>query len=130
MLIDQGLYVGNEVMILSRDADAVIDASGAKASLYAHACPACGAPVGDTLDLKCAYCGEVLNSTRREWIVSALLSADEYKTLAEARKPELATGVELAQLDPLYAARADRNVSPTEQALLNEVSLRINTLVH
>ena len=122
--------------------------------------------------------------------------------VAAARKPELTTGVELSQLDPLYAARdyvfnnvlmmigidgeitpveiefarklaremgydetklggildlaknrqlalrlpenrktairvrqlmekaarADRNVSPTEQALLNEVSLRINTL--
>lgn len=202
VLLDQGLYVGNEVMILTRDANAVIDATGAKASLYAHACPACGAPVGDTLDLKCAYCGEVLNSTRREWIVSALLTPEEYKTLAATRKPELTTGVELAQLDPLYAARdyvfnnvlmmigidgeitpveiefarklaremgydetklggildlaknrqlalrlpenrktairvrqlmekaalADRSISPTEQALLNEVSLRINTL--
>lgn len=202
VLLDQGLYVGNEVMILTRDADAVIDTSGAKASLYAHACPACGAPVGDTLDLKCAYCGEVLNSTRREWIVSALLTSEEYKALAAARKPELATGVGLAQLDPLYAARdyvfnnvlmmigidgaitpveiefarklardmgydetklggildlaknrqlalrlpedrktalrvrqlmekaalADRNISQTEQALLNEVSLRINEL--
>ena len=204
VLLDQGLYVGNEVMILTRDADAVANTNttGAKASLYAHACPACGAPVGDTLDLKCAYCGEVLYSTRRVWIVSALLTPEEYKALAAARKPELTTGVELSQLDPLYAARdyvfnnvlmmigidgeitpveiefarklaremgydemklggildlaknrqlalrlpenrktairvrqlmekaarADRNVSPTEQALLNEVSLRINTL--
>jgi len=200
--IDQGLYASNEVMILTRDADAVTDGNAAKASLYAHACPACGAPVGDTLDLKCAYCGEVLNSTRREWIVSALLGNEEYRTLAASRKPDLATGVELAQLDPLYAARdyvfnnvlmmigidgeitpdelafarqlartmgyneaklggifdlaknrqlvlrlpenrktairvrelmakaarADHTLSPVEQALLNEVSLRINAL--
>ena len=134
--------------------------------------------------------------------VTVLLAADEYKSLADSRKPDLATGVQLSQLDPLYAARdyvfnnvlmmigidgeitpdetayarqlarqmgyneaklggifelaknrqlalrlpenrktaikvrqlmekaalADHNISPTEQALLNEVSLRINTL--
>jgi len=201
-LVDQGLYASNEIMILSRDAGAATGATAAKASLYAHVCPACGAPVADTLDLKCAYCGELLNSTSREWIVTALLAADEYKALADSRKPDLATGIELSQLDPLYAARdyvfnnvlmmigidgeitpdetayarqlarqmgyneaklggifelaknrqlalrlpenrktaikvrqlmekaalADHNISPTEQALLNEVSLRINTL--
>ena len=102
-LLDQGMYASNEIMILSRDAGA--GASASKASLYAHACPACGAPVVDTLDLKCAYCGELLNSTSREWIVSALLSAEEYKALVDGKKSALATGVKTTQLDPLYAAR-------------------------
>jgi len=100
-LLDQGMYASNEIMILSRDTGA----SKAHASLYAHACPACGAPVGDTLDLKCAYCGELLNSTSREWIVTALLTAEEYKALADGKKSAMATGVKTTQLDPLYAAR-------------------------
>jgi len=100
-LLDQGMYASNEIMILSRDAGA----GASKASLYAHACPACGAPIGDTLDLKCAYCGELLNSTSREWIVTALLSTEEYKALVEGKKAELATGVKTTQLDPLFAAR-------------------------
>jgi len=100
-LLDQGMYASNEIMILSRD----IGANNAKASLYAHACPACGAPVGDTLDLKCAYCDEMLNSTSREWIVTALLAAEEYKALADGKKSAMATGVKTAQLDPLYVAR-------------------------
>jgi len=100
-LIDQGMYASNEIMILSRD----VGAANSKVSLYAHACPACGAPVADTLDLKCAYCGEVLNSMSREWIVTGLLAANEYKALADSQKSEMLTGVDVTQLDPLYAAR-------------------------
>ena len=100
-LIDQGLYVCSEMMVMSRDAGT----GSAKGSLYAHACPACGAPVGDTLDTKCAYCGSTLNSTRHEWIVSRLMSTEEYRTHAEERAPTLTTQVDADQLDPLFAAR-------------------------
>jgi predicted lipid-binding transport protein (Tim44 family) len=100
-LIDQGIYADNEVMILSRDAGA----GAAQGALYAHACPACGGPVGDTLDLKCGYCGELLNSTKREWIVSDLLDAGQYRAKASGLKSELTTQVALKQLDPLFAAR-------------------------
>ncbi len=100
-LIDQGIYAENEIMILSRDAGA----GAAQGSLYAHACPACGAPVGDTLDLKCGYCGEVLNSTRREWIVTRLLAAADYKSLSDGQKPLMTTRVAVKQLDPLFAVR-------------------------
>lgn len=99
-LIDQGMHTRNEILILSRD----VGAGDAKSSLYAHACPACGGPVGDTLDLKCTYCGEVLNSTGREWIVTGLLAADEYKALAD-RTSGMTTGVAATQLDPLYSVR-------------------------
>jgi hypothetical protein len=88
-------------MSLSRDAGA----GAAQGALYAHACPACGGPVGDTLDLKCSYCGELLNSTRREWIVSDLMAAEKYQALATSQKPAMTTHVALKQLDPLFAAR-------------------------
>ena len=100
-LIDHGIYARNEIMILARDAGAGL----AKGSLYAHACPACGGPIGDTLDLKCGYCGELLNSTRHEWIVTHLLAADEYKSLAEGQKSVMTTRVSVKQLDPLFATR-------------------------
>lgn len=100
-LIDHGLYSNNEIMILSRD----IGADLAKGSLYAHSCPACGAPVADTLDVKCAYCGAVLNSTQHEWIVTRLLKPAEYKTLTGARDVALTTGVDPVDLDPLFKVR-------------------------
>jgi predicted lipid-binding transport protein (Tim44 family) len=100
-LIDQGPYATNEIMIVSRD----VGAGQPKGALYAHTCPACGAPVGDTLDLKCGYCAAVLNSTRHEWIVSALLKPDEYAALGATQKPVMATGVAIKQLDPLFSTR-------------------------
>ncbi|MDP1610250.1 MAG: TIM44-like domain-containing protein [Sulfuritalea sp.] len=100
-LVDQGMYACDEIMILSRDAGA----GAAQGALYAHACPACGGPVGDTLDLKCGYCGELLNSTQREWIVSDLMAAEKYQALAASHKPAMTTHVAVKQLDPLFAAR-------------------------
>jgi hypothetical protein len=100
-LIDQGMYARNEIMILARDAGAGVP----KGPLYAHACAACGGPIGDTLDLKCGYCRELLNSTRREWIVTQLLAADEYKSLAEGQMSAMTTRVAVKQLDPLFATR-------------------------
>ncbi|MFZ4537744.1 TIM44-like domain-containing protein [Propionivibrio sp.] len=129
-LIDQGLYTRNEIMILSRDVGAGVP----KGSLYAHACPACGGPLGDTLELKCGYCGEILNSTRNEWIVSSLLLTEEYKALTDSQKPPLTTGVSATQLDPVYAARdlafnnllmilgIDGEITPDEMTFAEELS--------
>lgn len=100
-LVDQGLYARDEIVVLSRDVGAGVP----KGALYAHTCPACGAPVGDTLDLKCAYCAEVLNSTRREWIVTQLLSVDDYRGLADQQKGKMTTRVAVKALDPIFAAR-------------------------
>ena len=101
-VIDRGLYAIDQILILSRDEEGT---GNARASLYAHACPACGAPVADTLDVKCTYCGEVLNSTSREWIVTQLLSPAEYRQLATSQKSQMATKVSGDDLDPLYALR-------------------------
>jgi predicted lipid-binding transport protein (Tim44 family)/DNA-directed RNA polymerase subunit RPC12/RpoP len=100
-LIDGGLYARNEIMILARD----VGAERAKDSLYAHACPACGAPVGDTLDIRCGYCGSVLNSTSHEWIVTRLLKPGQYRQFSDEEQPDTATHVQAWQLDPLFATR-------------------------
>lgn len=102
-LIDPALYASDQIMILARD----VGAARAKGSLYAHACPNCGAPLADTLEIKCGYCASVLNSTRHEWIVTRLLAAADYRTLTvdAAAPPVLATGLRLTPLDPAFAAR-------------------------
>ncbi len=127
------MYAENKIMILSRDAGA----GAAQGSLYAHACPACGGPVGDTLDLKCGYCGEVLNSTRREWIVTRLLAAADYKSLSDGQKPAMTTRVTIKQLDPLFAVRdyalnnvmmiigIDGAISMEELSFAQELSLKM-----
>jgi hypothetical protein len=132
-LVDQGLYARNEILVLSRDVGAGVP----KGALYAHTCPACGAPVGDTLDLKCAYCAEVLNSTRREWIVTQLLSADEYRGLADQQKAAMTTRVALKELDPIFRARdyafnnvlmmigIDGAITPNETAFAQALSRRM-----
>lgn len=68
-LIDPQIVQREEVMTLTRDASA----GAGKGSIYQHACPACGAPVKDTLDIKCAFCGSTLNSTANDWVVSGLM---------------------------------------------------------
>lgn len=100
-LIDQGMYAENQIMVLARD----VGAGAAKGQLYAHACPACGGPVADTLDVKCGYCGGMLNSTRHEWIVTRLLAAADYTALAAGERDAMTTRVAVKYLDPLFAAR-------------------------
>jgi hypothetical protein len=42
-------------------------------------CPACGAPVKDTFDIKCAFCGSPLNSTANDWVVSGLTERGDFR---------------------------------------------------
>jgi uncharacterized Zn finger protein (UPF0148 family) len=131
--IDHGLYADNQIIILSRRVGAGIG----KGSLYAHACPACGAPIADTLDTQCTYCGSTLNSTQHEWIVSALLSPEEYRTHLAEQPAAPATGVAGDDLDPLFAARdlvfnnllvmiaCDGTLTPEEIAMAEQAARRM-----
>jgi predicted lipid-binding transport protein (Tim44 family) len=67
-LIDPEIVQRDEIMTLTRDASA----GAGKGSIYQHNCPSCGAPVKDTLDIRCAFCGSPLNSTANDWVVSGL----------------------------------------------------------
>lgn len=46
--------------------------SETKGNLYAGECPSCGAPVDDTGERNCSYCGELYNSGKNEWIISKI----------------------------------------------------------
>ena len=64
-LLDTGERRLDYFLTMERDVAAVTG----KGSLYQHQCANCGGAVGDTIDVKCQYCGSALNSTRNEWIV-------------------------------------------------------------
>ncbi len=74
-LVDPDIMTQEDVICLTRDAQA----GAGKGSIYQHNCPSCGGPVKDTLDIKCSFCGSLLNSTANDWVVSALMSRSEFK---------------------------------------------------
>jgi len=73
-LVDPDIITQEEVIFLTRDAQA----GAGKGSIYQHNCPSCGGPVKDTLDIKCSFCGSLLNSTANDWVVSALMNRSEF----------------------------------------------------
>ncbi len=94
-LIDPSVFATNEIVIMSRDANA----EQPKGSLYAHACPSCGGPIGDTLNLTCQFCGSAVNSTKFEWIISDLTTAHDYQNSMSAGS------VKPSELDELFDVR-------------------------
>ncbi|MEO5644817.1 MAG: TIM44-like domain-containing protein [Bacteroidia bacterium] len=100
-LIDYAPYTSNEIMVISRDTGAGIP----KGSLYAHSCPNCAGPVGDTIDINCQYCGAALNSTKNEWIITQLLPASAYSNFASNEDLPLVTNAGVNDLDPLFKVR-------------------------
>ena len=100
-LIDYAPFTSNEIMVMSRD----INAGVPKGSLYAHSCPNCGGPVADTADLKCQYCGEQLNSTKHEWIISQLMPAAAYSRMTSEQELPLLTNAGVKDLDPIFKVR-------------------------
>jgi predicted lipid-binding transport protein (Tim44 family) len=101
VLLDSAMYTSNEIMVMSRD----IGAGVPKGSLYAHSCPTCAGPIGDTVDTKCSYCGGELNSTKNEWIITQLLPAQQYASVANAQNFPLITHAGVQDLDPLFKVR-------------------------
>lgn len=82
-LIDSSMVTETEIVLLKRNRDG----AAPKGSLYAHQCTACGAPVEDSTDLTCRYCGSVINDARFEWLIADILTEDEYDALLDARDP-------------------------------------------
>ncbi|MFH2094422.1 MAG: TIM44-like domain-containing protein, partial [Bacteroidota bacterium] len=100
-LIDPAVTSKTEVIIMAKD----IQSGASKGSLYAHSCPNCGGPVGDTLDLNCQFCGAELNSTSNEWIITDLMSQQEYYNFYSANGASFIAKVDPDKLDALYKVR-------------------------
>lgn len=100
-LVEYAPFTSNEIMVMSRDVNAGIP----KGSLYAHSCPNCAGPIADTADLKCQYCGEQLNSTKHEWIISKLMPASAYSQMISTQELPLLTNAGVNDLDPIFKVR-------------------------
>jgi Zn-finger nucleic acid-binding protein len=84
ILLDSAITADEDVIVLSRSADAGRN----QGSLYSHRCPSCGAPVSDSLELKCPYCGSVYNNVKNEWIVDDLMSMSEFRELLRKNRDD------------------------------------------
>ena len=100
-LIDYAVRTKTEFVLLSRD----IMSKESKGSLYSHSCPSCGGPVGDTLIMNCEYCGDVINSTSTEWIISDLMDIQEYNKFYSDNARNFIVKVNPEKLDSLYKVR-------------------------
>jgi tellurite resistance protein len=47
-------------------------------SALAHNCSNCGGGVMDSTNINCSFCGNVLNSDKKDWILFDMLSSEEY----------------------------------------------------
>jgi uncharacterized Zn finger protein (UPF0148 family) len=81
------------------------NAAPAKGQLYAHSCPNCGGPIEDTIDTKCSYCGEALNSPNFEWIVDNVYDSQEYKQLKSQLNVTMVTNANPEDTEKLFKVR-------------------------
>lgn len=99
--IDHAVISRTDVVLMSRDRNA----SASKGSLYAHSCPSCGAPVENSLDIKCGYCGNALNSTGSEWIITDLMTIAAYEEYRSQNADSFSYSVKPSLIDKLYDVR-------------------------
>lgn len=99
--IDQTLMSDTEVVVMSRDKDA----AASKGSIYAHTCASCGAPVENSLELKCTYCGTPLNATSNEWIITEIMSLSEYYSYRSEFGNSFTYNVDPSLIDKLMDVR-------------------------
>ena len=99
--LDTVVVTNTKIIILSRNANP----EASKGSLYAHRCPSCGGPVGDTIDLKCQYCGHELNSPANEWIVSDMMTLTEYYNYYAMNGASFAAGIKPDVIDKAMDVR-------------------------
>lgn len=100
-LLDQAVYAHTDILVMSRNKNVSV----AKGHLYAHTCPNCGAPIADTADKECSYCGAEVNSPEFEWIITAMMHSSAYSSFRESHKQDLITGIAPDKLDALYDVR-------------------------
>lgn len=99
--LDPVVVTDTKIILLSRN----INPEVSKGSLYAHRCPSCGGPVGDTIDLKCQYCGHELNSPANEWIVTDLMTLNDYYSYYAMNGAAFAGGIKPNAIDNVLDVR-------------------------
>ncbi|MDD2635302.1 MAG: TIM44-like domain-containing protein [Bacteroidales bacterium] len=101
VLVDFAITSKNEVLMMSKD----ISAGENKGSVYAQQCPSCGGIISDTTDINCPYCGNLLNSTKNEWIITDIMSQQEYLDYYKTNSNLFVANVNPKKIDSLYKVR-------------------------
>lgn len=96
--LEPSVVTQHRAIIMSRS----IDFSNPKGRLLAHQCPSCGGNLSDTTDVKCPYCGDVLNAARFEWTVSKIIPLNQLGFLLTGQN---ASSVNLNAIDTLFDVR-------------------------
>ncbi len=99
--LDPAVISRTEVLLMSRSKNA----GKPKGSLYMHNCPSCGAPVENSLQVECNYCGAVLNSPENEWIITGLMSFQDYEHYRSTHREKIPYSVSPSLTDRLYDVR-------------------------
>ncbi len=100
-LLDHAAFSLHRVMVMTRAANA----APAKGQLYAHSCPNCAGPIEDTIDTKCSYCGEALNSPNFEWIVDNVYDSQEYNMVKAQLNIPMITNAQPEDTEKLFKIR-------------------------
>ncbi len=100
-LLDSAPFSFHRIMVMCRATNAV----PAKGLLYAHSCPNCAGPIEDTIDTKCSYCGEPLNSPNFEWIVDNVYDTQEYNMVKAQLNIPTITNVNPEDTEKLFKIR-------------------------
>ena len=89
-ILDPFLETKTEVMVMTRDSKVTIP----KGSVYAKECPGCGGTLKSTTDVNCPYCQTVVNSTKYDWIVASIMSADEFRAFMDQQNAKVAAAAQ------------------------------------
>jgi rubrerythrin/tellurite resistance protein len=100
-MLDQLVMTKREVIVMEKAKGAV----KSKGSAYAHLCPSCGAPAADSTDVKCGYCGAVMNSPKTEWIITDIMDADGYNAAVTDQEQSFEAKNSVDVEDSLYKNR-------------------------
>ena len=100
--LDEAVYNKNRVIVMSGS----INGLGKNGSLFAHNCPSCSGKIEDSLDLRCPYCGTILNSGDHDWVISELYSMKDYlKLRSEAVGQEKKLEPQPVNINSLYGVK-------------------------
>ncbi|MBI4645653.1 MAG: hypothetical protein HY738_03410, partial [Bacteroidia bacterium] len=100
-VLDTVVTSKTEVVLMCR----AINAGDSKGNIYQHVCSGCGGSVQDTLDIKCPYCGNELNSPKNEWIIADVMSLQQYYEYFGANAAFFYSPVKPEKIDMLYNVR-------------------------
>lgn len=99
--LDPSLITRTQIVELARD----ISFKTNKGSLVMHRCSSCGAKIEDTLDVTCSYCSAVLNSGAHDWVITNILSAQEYSSMVKKDKKEFSLAANPAVIKSIMSTR-------------------------